>query len=334
MTPAESTIRRFESAAGQGLVVAAAALLLLPLVFPATPPGSPSPTDLSSPEEAAASAPGAMLPSPERGPLAMGVLLLLGVAGLGILTPHLIGTRSLPEWLSRPPDPPPGWTLWDAVKPVALFICTLVTIQALVKPSKAGPLLISQAIAEGGAVLYCLALVRWKGGGFHRLRMGAGAVLRLIRPGLKSYLAFLPLFYAAFLLNLGLYWGYATLAGRPFPPEPGAVEGLFRELRDAPVSLAVLAVSAVIAVPFAEELYFRGLLQGGLRRHLTRTKAASVAGVLFGLVHLDPLRVLPLALFGIYLGWLRERSGGLALPMLVHAWNNLLMVALMILLLA
>jgi membrane protease YdiL (CAAX protease family) len=328
MSPA--LVRRVEESFGTAVVAAAAAVLALLLVTSDPASVSPDPDGPRSPSVVEADTPLPFTPAPGRTVPVLILLLGLGVAGLGILLRAAARREGLPPILSHPPGPPPGWTLWDAAKPIGLFICTFVTTQALVKPTTADGVLLTMVVAEGMSVMYVLALLRIQGGGVHSLRLRARDFTRSIRPALKSYVAFLPLFYAVYVLNLGIYIAYSLLRGRFHLPESGGVEQFFMEFRDWPLMLAGLVIFVVVVAPVVEELFFRGLLQGGLRRHASWRRAAALSGVLFGVIHFDPIRTLPLIAFGIYLGWLRERSGGLALPILVHATNNLLMVALML----
>lgn len=81
------------------------------------------------------------------------------------------------------------------------------------------------------------------------------------------------------------------------------------------------ALVVVLFVPFAEELFFRGLgvrvlmLYGGL-------VAILVTGVIFGLVHGILGALPPLVLFGIGLAWVRLRSASIWPVFIGHAAYN------------
>jgi len=93
------------------------------------------------------------------------------------------------------------------------------------------------------------------------------------------------------------------------------------EHRD-PGSLAIAAVSAVIAAPLAEEFFFRRLLQGWLERRMPRL-AVPAAAVAFGAAHVGHgLAWLPLVLFGVAAGLLARQTGSLLAPILLHAGFN------------
>ena len=59
---------------------------------------------------------------------------------------------------------------------------------------------------------------------------------------------------------------------------------------------------------------------GGLR-------AAVLAGVVFGLYHLNPLNVVPLIVLGVYFGFLAYRTESLSLALAAHFFNNFLACA-------
>lgn len=72
-----------------------------------------------------------------------------------------------------------------------------------------------------------------------------------------------------------------------------------------------------------EELAFRGLIYGGLRTTLTISEAFIITSFAFAMLHLSiPSLVTHLPL-GLYLCWLRERSGSLWPGVLAHFCHNL-----------
>jgi uncharacterized protein len=77
----------------------------------------------------------------------------------------------------------------------------------------------------------------------------------------------------------------------------------------------------------AEELYFRGWLQGGVQRAWGRWPGLVATALGFAVVHFiagvqDPLAFPVLVLGGLWFGVLADRSGGLVLPIAAHfGWN-------------
>ena len=92
-------------------------------------------------------------------------------------------------------------------------------------------------------------------------------------------------------------------------------------------------VLIVIAAPFAEELFFRGFIFGGLRHRFSFPAAALFSAAIFGLFHFtgpSSIGVVPqLALLGFALAWLYEETGSIYPPMAVHAVNNALAFAIL-----
>ena len=79
--------------------------------------------------------------------------------------------------------------------------------------------------------------------------------------------------------------------------------------------LAAIPVVLLIAVaaPIAEEIFFRGMLFGGLRRRLSTFAAAAISALVFGGLHAATgvTAVPPLIVFGFVLALLYERTGSL-----------------------
>jgi membrane protease YdiL (CAAX protease family) len=96
----------------------------------------------------------------------------------------------------------------------------------------------------------------------------------------------------------------------PFPGGASALAGLV---------LAFLGVG--VAGPIAEELYFRGLLQGSLERY-GQPVAIVATAVVFGAVHFVPAAFPVLAIYGVLLGLIRSRSRSIVPGMIAHALNN------------
>lgn len=99
--------------------------------------------------------------------------------------------------------------------------------------------------------------------------------------------------------------------------------------------LGNLVVTHVFIIGLSEEVFFRGYLQSELNRSLGRPYrlwgarigwGLAVASLLFGLCHViygDFSRV-RVAFFGLFAGWLRERSDGVVVPTAYHGMANVL----------
>jgi uncharacterized protein len=73
-----------------------------------------------------------------------------------------------------------------------------------------------------------------------------------------------------------------------------------------------------------EEMFFRGLLFGGLRKRFNMYAAAAVSATVFGGLHATTgvSAVPPLIAFGFVLAVLYERTGSIGPGIIVHAVNN------------
>lgn len=95
---------------------------------------------------------------------------------------------------------------------------------------------------------------------------------------------------------------------------------------------AIMGMAAVVVAPLVEETVFRGFVYGVLKRFTEPIFAAIISSAMFALAHFHlgsavPLFVLALGFVGAY-----ERTGSLAVPMLMHAlFNGLSLAALVFL---
>ena len=80
------------------------------------------------------------------------------------------------------------------------------------------------------------------------------------------------------------------------------------------------------AAPIAEELVFRGAIQG-LARPLGRGQAVLLQAVLFALQHGTPAAMAYALVCGLVLGALRDRTGKVWPGWALHTLNNLLVFA-------
>jgi len=94
------------------------------------------------------------------------------------------------------------------------------------------------------------------------------------------------------------------------------------------VNVAVMSVFAVVITPLAEELIFRGMLYPVAARSLGAAGSLVFVSLLFGVVHVatygwDVYLVAQTGLAGLYLTWLRMRTGSLVPSVAAHATFNL-----------
>lgn len=87
---------------------------------------------------------------------------------------------------------------------------------------------------------------------------------------------------------------------------------------------ATLIVLAVIMAPLFEEIIFRGIIQKGLLNNGVKPwKAILISALFFGIVHGNPWQFVGAVLLGSILGLVYYKTQSLLLPILLHAFNNL-----------
>ena len=91
--------------------------------------------------------------------------------------------------------------------------------------------------------------------------------------------------------------------------------------------LVPIIVTGLLA-PVSEELLFRGFIYNSLRFKFTAPISIVLTAAVFGCMHYDPIRVLPLMLGGIWLNILYVKTDSLYVPMAAHSIWNLCMTAI------
>ncbi len=129
-----------------------------------------------------------------------------------------------------------------------------------------------------------------------------------------AWLAYLPVLL---VVMLGNEWLHRTFG---WERENQRALELFQSSEDAQRS-PWLWLSMAVLIPVLEEIAFRGLLYGGLRRVFTAPVAIGFSAAIFAALH-DPSHFLPVAALGVLLAWTYERTGSLYAPCIVHALHN------------
>lgn len=111
---------------------------------------------------------------------------------------------------------------------------------------------------------------------------------------------------------------------------PGANQAVLAGAGDPTYFLVMVPVSILFVGP-AEELLFRGAVQGRLRQSWGMWPAIVSATVLFGLVHIPAITggfgaqlsyALLVGILGLLLGYLYEYTGNILVPSLIHGAYN------------
>jgi membrane protease YdiL (CAAX protease family) len=105
-----------------------------------------------------------------------------------------------------------------------------------------------------------------------------------------------------------------------------------RELADKATGAGVLllVLIVVIAAPIVEEIFFRGLLLGALRRRWGTTIAVVGSAAVFALTHFELLQLPALFAFGLLAGALYVRTGRLGPSIVAHFAFNATAVLMLV----
>jgi membrane protease YdiL (CAAX protease family) len=244
--------------------------------------------------------------------------------------------------MTRPPPPAPR----DLVRTWALALGGLALAKLV---SFAEPTRLLAANLAGVAALLFIGLPEWRlrargeewteyGVPLHGL-----ADLRTWRAFGRGALAALGVAAVVFPLFALAFCGWAELLPRLPPVLARALAPYGRapsfEPR-LPDGFALLAVVQVLVVALPEEMFYRGFMQTAWQRNAPGRGVAVLGArlghgflatqALFALGHLVVLEPWRLATFfpGLLFGWLRERTGSVAAPVVLHALSNLFIATL------
>ena len=228
--------------------------------------------------------------------------------------------------VDQPPQPglpyadwPLSRTVWGVVAGLVLGGVLLPVPVLIADPEldTHGALIAVQTIL-GGTLVATALIVAAAGRGVRAALPRLG--LRRFRP---SAFGWMLAAYGAYVVAIALY---AALVVEPDQEDIARELGLDSETVAAAFSLLLIAVLA----PISEELFFRGMLFGGLRARMPALAAALVSGIVFGALHATTgiTTVPPLVIFGVALALLYEKTGSLWPPIMLHFVNNSLALAL------
>lgn len=232
--------------------------------------------------------------------------------------------RGRPIAVSLGQPAPPAWTLREILQFVSaiivlvylLFLGVGISLKLLGIREIDNHLvsLGSTLLIDGAVILSLLAL-------FFRRRwllvrdLIWSRIWPCVQFAIRGYVAFLPVL--AFLLLLTT----AVLKFLGTEPAPQAVFTIYMAETRTPVLVWLLALVAV-AGPIAEEMFFRGILYGWLRVRIGVMRGLLLSAFLFALLHADPVAFMPIFGLGILFGWVYEKTGSLAAPIVVHVLHN------------
>lgn len=162
---------------------------------------------------------------------------------------------------------------------------------------------------------------------FLKQRSSSFGAIGLVRPKLTDIGYVLLAYLAYFVIYLFLLGVVKQALPQIDTEQPQAIG--FEGARG--LSLVFVFLSLVILPPLIEEILMRGFLYSGLKKGLGLTRAAFITSVVFAIAHLQFGSGAPLLwtaaidtfLLSLILIYLREKTGGLAAPVGLHALKNL-----------
>ncbi len=154
-------------------------------------------------------------------------------------------------------------------------------------------------------------------------------VTRAHSPSVRKTLRLAPVKAAPLAFTIGVSFSFillqyhvAGLLEKIFPMPAWIQDFLLEMTRIRSLAEGLRVVSGVVlAAAVAEELLFRGFLQGSLEHRRGRWPAIILTSLLFAVLH-DPWRLVPVFFIGVLLGYLASRGGSIYYSMLAHAVTN------------
>ena len=142
--------------------------------------------------------------------------------------------------------------------------------------------------------------------------------------GIGGYAAALPLLLVAGVIS--------RFVGRYVQSPTNPVVPLFVET-EALIGRVVLFALVVLAAPFFEELFFRGVLFNSFRAKWGVAVGVALSAVVFASVHPLPVQFLPIFVLGAVFAMLLYERGSLLSSMVAHGLNNGMMFVMLLILL-
>jgi len=137
---------------------------------------------------------------------------------------------------------------------------------------------------------------------------------------------------------LGMLSFYALVALYSVIVQPDAEQTVAQDLGADQGTFGMIAAGFMVicVAPFAEEFFFRGFFYRALRSRWSVLGAATIDGLLFGVIHYDfsgadALLILPpLGILGFIFCLVYERTGSIYPTIAMHAFNNAIAFAVTI----
>lgn len=201
-----------------------------------------------------------------------------------------------------------GWTLLSTT----LYVLT-ATLMAALRPNASVDLVLSfgAQAASGLFVLFCI------------MRLYAPDLSIRHFVGLRNthglFFVFAPML--GFVIQIPASALYDWILKRS-PPEYESDQALVDLMARGALWRAAAFFIIVLAGPFLEEVFFRGVLYRPLKKESGGAGIILVSSILFAFSHLERQILLPIMIVGLALGILRHCSGSLLPSFIMHATFN------------
>ncbi|MBE3581502.1 MAG: CPBP family intramembrane metalloprotease [Thermoanaerobacteraceae bacterium] len=216
----------------------------------------------------------------------------------------------------------PPWKLKDALLVLILLVAAGYGFSLFLRWARPSLSLSRQFLLAG--LVQAVAVL----GGLHyvvRVKYG-GSLAQLGLKGHRFGRAFFLGVVGGTVLFILVILAGALLQNLLPDPAPQPFAELVRRARSFRDLLVPLFLGAFLA-PLTEELYFRGFLYPILKARYGLLAGQILSSLVFALLHFDWLRFLPLAMGGLGLVYLYERSGSLITPVVAHGtWNTIMIL--------
>ncbi len=124
-----------------------------------------------------------------------------------------------------------------------------------------------------------------------------------------------------------LYWPILELTDQTSSDLESSARDII-DRAEGPIGVILLVLIVGVGAPVVEEIFYRGLLLGALRkRGMGPAPAIVVTAVVFGVSHFEGLPLPGLVVFGLGAGVLAHRAGRLGPAIAAHVAFNLVSVA-------
>lgn len=124
--------------------------------------------------------------------------------------------------------------------------------------------------------------------------------------------------------GLSMGWTYITKQFGWTPDRGSDVLALFGS---SPLGVTIALITVGLVAPFIEELVFRGVVFGAVRRHLSVLFSVLAVSLLFGLYHGSFWMAVPTFILGCATGWLSVRHKTLWPAIALHVLYNATLLA-------